>query len=138
MATELWQQPPAHIKNLPTYNFPNKLKKHLLAEQVTYWNNFILIISLKSCTEETVFSFLVWPSMSFLFIVCMCKSDILHLYFVWFFLCLVIVMSCTFQTTFKELATSSKTFRLSSWYAFFFYVTHISLNCNCILYILSF
>ena len=30
------------------------------------------------------------------------------------FVCLVIVMSCTFDTTFKELVASSKTLRLSS------------------------
>ena len=54
MATELWQQLPPHIKDLSTYNCPKTLKEYLLAEQLTSWNYFVLIIS--SCTMMTVLS----------------------------------------------------------------------------------
>ena len=54
-----------------------------------------------------LFSLLFLPSMCFLlFLWCV--------YFLRYFVCLIIVMSCTFDTTFKELVASSKTLRLSS------------------------
>ena len=35
MTTELWQQLPTYIKNLPSYSFLKRLKEYLLTEQLT-------------------------------------------------------------------------------------------------------
>ena len=71
MVTELWQQLPTHIKDLSTYNFPKTIKEYLLAEQLTYWNYYILIIS--SCTMMTVFFsfFAIYVLSSFFYGVCL-------------------------------------------------------------------
>ena len=78
-----------------------------VAEQLTHWNYFYfnhIVMYYDDC-----FLCFFLPSKCFLL-----------LFFLWCvyvlrcFVCLVILMSCTFDTTFKELVASSKTLRLSS------------------------
>lgn len=95
MATDLWQQLPAHL-HLHIWVGKNY-------EKLTYWNNFSLII--RSCTKVTVFPFLSGHLCAF-FLLCACVSPVCCIcifYLIGAFLCLVIVMACTFETTFKEL-----------------------------------
>ena len=83
---------------LPGFLWQPLLKEYLLAVQLTYWNYFYfnhIVMYYDDC-----FLFFFLPSMCFLlfFMVCVLRC----------FVCLVIVMSCTFDTTFKELVASSE------------------------------